>query len=135
MVLVAAALASSAYADKPPSNPGSGSSNAGGRSKPTDPGAGTSSSALPGPDAALPAKAKAYGRYCQSQSRLHVAGRPGTPFSQCVTAMAKLATRRTKDPWTACSALSRKHVQGAAGSPFGRCVVAGTRLLNDLRKP
>jgi hypothetical protein len=49
--------------------------------------------------------------------------------------MAKLATRRTKDPWTACSALSRKHVQGAAGSPFGRCVVAGTRLLNDLRKP
>ena len=89
----------------------------------------------PPPTASLPAKAKAYGRYCQGESKKHVKGTKGTPFSQCVTAMAKLATHRTKDPWNACSGLSRRLVPGATGSPFSRCVVAGTRLLNDLRKP
>jgi hypothetical protein len=33
----------------------------------------------PGPGASLPAKAKAYGRYCQTQSKKHVAGQKGTP--------------------------------------------------------
>src|SRR5258705_6133378 len=45
----------------------------------------------PGPGASLPEKAKAYGNYCQGQSKKHVAGQKGTPFSQCVTAMAKAA--------------------------------------------
>ena len=105
VVLVAAALASPAYADKP------------------------------GPGATLATKTNAYGRYCQNQSTVHVGGQKGTPFSQCVTAMAKLAVHQSKDPWTACSALSRKPVPGASGSPFSRCVVAGTRLLKDLKKP
>jgi hypothetical protein len=33
---------------------------------------------------------KAYGRLCQSESKKHVAGQKGTPFSQCVSAAAKL---------------------------------------------
>src|SRR5262245_1199306 len=78
---------------------------------------------------------KSYGRYCQNQSKLRVAGQKTTPFGQCVTAMAKLATHRSKDPWAACSALSRKPTKGVPGSPFSRCVVAGTRLLKDLQKP
>src|ERR1044072_6815940 len=45
----------------------------------------------PGPGAPPPEKAKAYGRYCQDQSKKRVEGddAKGTPFSQCVTAMAK----------------------------------------------
>ena len=45
----------------------------------------------PGPKASLPSKAKAYGRYCQGESTQHAAGAHGTPFSQCVPAMAKVA--------------------------------------------
>ncbi len=44
----------------------------------------------PGPQAGLPAKAKAYGRFCQGESKQHIAGEPGTAFSRCVTAAAKL---------------------------------------------
>jgi hypothetical protein len=88
------------------------------------------SSSPPGPNASLPAKAKAYGRYCQNQSKTHVAGQKGTPFSQCVTAMAKLATDKASSPTSACSAMSKKHVAGERGTPFSRCVVAGAKLLN-----
>ncbi len=45
----------------------------------------------PGPNASPHAKAKAYGKFCQGEPKKHVAGMKGTPFSQCVTAMAKLA--------------------------------------------
>jgi hypothetical protein len=85
----------------------------------------------PGPAASLPAKAKAYGRYCQNQSKKHVAGQQGTPFSQCVTAMAKLATGKTSSPTTACKAMSKKHAAGERGTPFSRCVAAGAKLLRD----
>lgn len=34
---------------------------------------------------------RAYGVYCKAQSHKHVAGTKGTPFSQCVRAMAKKA--------------------------------------------
>ena len=44
----------------------------------------------PGPKAGLPAKAKAYGRRCQTESKKHVKGEKGTPFSRCVVAGAKL---------------------------------------------
>ncbi|HWF36007.1 MAG TPA: hypothetical protein VG295_11560, partial [Solirubrobacteraceae bacterium] len=56
----------------------------------------------PGAGASLPAKAKAYGKYCQTESKTHVAGTPGTPFSKCVTDMAKLAHSSTSNPTTAC---------------------------------
>ena len=36
------------------------------------------------------ANGKAYGRLCQSQSKKHVKGQKGTPFSRCVSAAAKL---------------------------------------------
>src|SRR5206468_860303 len=65
-------------------------------------------SATPGPHAGLPAKAKAYGRYCKTQSKKRADSAPGTtgtPFSQCVTAMAKLANGQTSSPREACKAL------------------------------
>jgi hypothetical protein len=82
----------------------------------------------PGPGASLPEKAKAYGVYCQDQSKKHVAGVPGTPFSQCVTAMAKAASNDGLTPRQACNGMSRKHVKGEKGTPFSRCVVAAAKL-------
>jgi hypothetical protein len=110
-----------ASAAGPPSN--SGTQNAAAQS-PND-------SGQPGPGASLPAKAKAYGRYCQNQSKTHVAGQTGTPFSQCVTAMAKLASGTTSRTTSACSAMSKTHVAGEKGTPFSRCVAAGAKLLKD----
>src|SRR4051812_12275542 len=68
------------------------------------------STPAPGPKTSASEKANAYGSYCQNQSKMHVAGQTGTPFSKCVTAMAKLATDTTTSPKAACSTLSKKHV-------------------------
>jgi hypothetical protein len=126
VVSPAAALASGS-----PSNPGApdnqGTQNAA-ANKPND-------AAQPGPGASLPAKAKAYGHYCQNQSKKHVAGQTGTPFSQCVTAMAKLAHGSTTSPRTACAALSKKHVAGQKGTPFSNCVAGAAKLLKDQQSP
>lgn len=73
----------------------------------------------------------AYGFYCQSQSKKHVAGTPGTPFSACVTAMAKLASGATTSPRAACAAESKKHVAGKRGTPFSLCVSGAAQLLHD----
>jgi hypothetical protein len=83
----------------------------------------------PGPNASPSAKAKAYGKNCQDQSKTHVAGTPGTPFSKCVTDMAKLATGSTNNPRTACKDESKKHVAGTPGTPFSLCVSSGAKLL------
>jgi len=80
------------------------------------------------------AKGKAYGYYCQNQSKTHVAGQKGTPFSQCVTAMAKLASGKSSSPQAACAALSKAHTAGEKGTPYSRCVVAGARLLKDRHR-
>ena len=85
----------------------------------------------PGPHAGLPAKAKAYGKYCQGFSKKHVAGTKGTPFSRCVTAMARLGSGRTDSPRIACRDLSKRHVAGEKGTPFSRCVSAGAKLLKE----
>ena len=87
--------------------------------------------ATPGPKASLPAKAKAYGKYCQRESKKHVAGTPGTPFSKCVTDMAKLANGSVKNPRTACKDEPKKHVAGTPGTPFSHCVSGGAKLLKD----
>lgn len=50
----------------------------------------SSNSETPGPKASLPEKAKAYGVYCKDQSRKHVKGEKGTPFSRCVVGAAQL---------------------------------------------
>jgi hypothetical protein len=72
-------------------------------SQPTNPGQGngpkyTPAEKTPGPDASTPEKAKAYGVHCKGQSKKHVAGEKGTPFSQCVTAMAKVANNEKITP-------------------------------------
>jgi hypothetical protein len=85
----------------------------------------------PGPSAGLRAKAKAYGFYCKGESKKHVDGQKGTPFSQCVTAMAKLANGNTDNPRTACAGESKKHVDGQKGTPFSQCVSAGAKLNHD----
>ena len=106
----------------PPANPGAD------RASGTSQGA---AHATPGPHASAKAKAKAYGTYCAEESRKHVAGQKGTPFSQCVTAMAKLATGKTDKPRTACKGLSKKHVAGQHGTPFSQCVSAAAKLKDD----
>jgi hypothetical protein len=85
----------------------------------------------PGPKAGLPAKAKAYGKYCQVESKKHVDGQKGTPFSQCVTAMAKLANGNTDNPAKACKGESKKHVEGQKGTPYSQCVSAAAKLKHD----
>jgi hypothetical protein len=85
----------------------------------------------PGPNASMPAKAKAYGRFCQAESKTHIAGTPGTPFSKCVTDMAKLANGSTKNPRTACKDESKTHVAGTPGTPFSACVSGGAKLLRN----
>jgi hypothetical protein len=82
----------------------------------------------PGPGAPLPEKAKAYGRYCQGESKKHVAGQKGTPFSQCVTAMAKASHDETATAREACKALSKTHVKGVPGTPFSKCVKGVAQL-------
>jgi hypothetical protein len=82
----------------------------------------------PGPGAGLPEKAKAYGVYCKGESKEHVEGEKGTPFSQCVTAMAKAAKNERMTARKACKGLSKKHVKGEQGTPFSRCVKAAAQL-------
>ena len=77
------------------------------------------------------ANAKAYGKLCQGESKKHVAGEKGTPFSQCVTAMAKVASGQTDSPKQACKGLSKKHVAGEKGTPFSRCVAAAAKLRKE----
>jgi hypothetical protein len=95
--------------------------------------------ATPGPKAGLPAKAKAYGRYCKAESKKRsdaVEGTKGTPFSQCVTAMAKLATGKTDSPRAACKELSKKRsdaAEGTKGTPFSQCVSGGAKLLREQK--
>jgi hypothetical protein len=85
-------------------------------------------SETPGPKAPLPEKAKAYGVYCREESKKHVKGEKGTPFSQCVTAMARAANNEKLTAREACKGMSKKHVKGEKGTPFSRCVTAAAKL-------
>ncbi len=80
---------------------------------------------------AKPSQAKAYGKLCQDQSKKHVKGQKGTPFSQCVIAMAHLQSGKAQTPKAACKRLGKKHVKGRKGTPFSRCVKAGRKLENE----
>ena len=75
--------------------------------------------------------AKAYGKLCQGESKKHVAGTPGTPFSKCVTDMAKIANGSTTNPAKACQNESKKHVAGTPGTPYSACVSGAKKLLKD----
>ena len=74
---------------------------------------------------------RAYGKLCAGQSRKRVAGQKGTPFSRCVTAMARAASGEATSAKAACKGLSKKHVKGTKGTPFSRCVVAAAKLLEQ----
>ena len=114
-----------------PASPGSqGTSH-----QPANPGGqGTSHKpSTPGPGASLPAKAKAYGRYCQDQSKHHIAGQNGTPFSKCVTDMAKAANGQATNPRTACNNEPKRRVSGHRGTPFSLCVSGAAKLLKADR--
>jgi hypothetical protein len=87
--------------------------------------------ATPGPSASANAKGKAYGKYCQTESKEHVAGEHGTAFSKCVTAMAKLANGQANNPRIACKNESKQHVAGQHGTPFSACVSGAAKLLED----
>jgi hypothetical protein len=90
----------------------------------------TPSEQTPGPKEGLPAKAKAYGRYCQGESKEHVKGEKGTAFSRCVNNMAQAANHQNMAPGRVCKGESKKHVKGEKGTAFSRCV----KNVNELRK-
>lgn len=91
--------------------------------------------ATPGPHASAKSKRRAYGKVCAAShlSKKHVKGEKGTPFSRCVTAMAKLASEQTKSPRKACKAESKKHVKGKKGTPFSQCVSAAAKQLRQMK--
>lgn len=72
--------------------------------------------------------AKAYGRYCQGESKTHVAGQNGTPFSDCVNDMAQLAKSSKTNPHIVCANESKTHVAGQKGTPYSDCVSAAAKL-------
>ncbi|HEY2480281.1 MAG TPA: hypothetical protein VGI17_16325 [Solirubrobacterales bacterium] len=84
----------------------------------------------PGPKAPLPEKAKAYGVKCRAFPKTHEKGQKGTPFSQCVTAMAKAANGQTAK--AACKVFSKEHVAGQKGTKFSRCVVAAAKVKKEV---
>jgi len=77
------------------------------------------------------ANAQAFGKLCSKESKKHVAGDTGTPFSQCIAAMKKASSGKAKSPGQACKGMSKKHVAGMKGTPFSQCVVAAAHLLGD----
>jgi hypothetical protein len=85
----------------------------------------------PGPKAGLPEKAKAYGRYCKGASRKHVSGKKGTPFSECVTGVAKAANNQDLAPGQACKGMSKKHVKGQKGTAFSQCVSGAAKMRRE----
>ncbi|HMJ35151.1 MAG TPA: hypothetical protein VK501_14665 [Baekduia sp.] len=106
------ALPFAAFADKPAETPGNG------------PKAPVTTTTPAG-------KATAPGQYCKDQSKKHVKGQKGTPFSQCVTALDKIDKGQTTSPAKACKGVSKKHVKGQKGTPYSRCVVAAAHLRAD----
>jgi hypothetical protein len=72
--------------------------------------------------------AKGYGRLCQGESKRHVAGQPGTPFSACVKDMAQLAKSSKTNPHIVCANESKKHVAGQKRTPYSDCVSAAAKL-------
>jgi hypothetical protein len=121
--------ASGVLAAGPPTNPGN-SDHA--KNNPGQPAAVAGNNVVP--PATTPVQGKAYGLKCQAESKKHVAGQKGTPFSRCVTAMAKLASGSTNDPKAACATLSKKHDAGHKGTPFSRCVSAAAKLNKELHR-
>ena len=77
---------------------------------------------------------KAYGRLCQGESKKHVAGQSGTPFSTCVKDMARAAKTSNPNPHQICANESKKHVDGMKGTPYSQCVTAAAKLRGQAHR-
>lgn len=76
-------------------------------------------------------KGHAYGYYCKGESKKHVKGEKGTPFSNCVKAMAKADHNEEVTAREACKTLSKKHVKGTQGTPFSTCIKGVAQMRKD----
>jgi viroplasmin and RNaseH domain-containing protein len=81
--------------------------------------------------AAPPSNAKAYGKFCQDQSKKKAEGQKKSDFATCVTAMAHAAKDDSVSAREACKALSKKHVKGSKGTPFSRCRVGVAQMRKE----
>ena len=73
----------------------------------------------------------AYGYYCKGESKKHVKGQKGTPFSECVKAAARAAHQEQLTARQACKCLSKKHVKGQKGTPFSVCVKGVAKMKKE----
>lgn len=80
---------------------------------------------------AHPPKGHGYGYYCKGESKKHVKGEKGTPFSQCVTAASRADHNADLTAREACKPLSKKHVKGTQGTPFSVCVKGVAQMRKD----
>ena len=74
---------------------------------------------------------KAYGYHCRGVSKKHVKGEKGTPFSQCVKALARADKNPDLTGKKACRGLSKKHVKGKKGTPFSTCVKGVAQMRKE----
>jgi hypothetical protein len=88
----------------------------------------------PNNEGSPPSNAKAYGKYCQGESKKHVKGEKGTAFSRCVKTAAQAAKHENQNPKQACKGKSKKHVKGEKGTEFSRCVKSIAQLRHDEHK-
>jgi hypothetical protein len=79
-------------------------------------------------------KKQGYGVLCKGQSKKHVKGQKGTPFSQCVTAMAKIDKGTTTSPSKACKSLSKKRAEGQKRSPYQLCKKAAAKQVEKTEQ-
>lgn len=79
-------------------------------------------------------KKQGYGVLCKKLSKKHVKGEKGTPFSQCVTAMAKVDKGQTSSPKKACKALSKKRAEGQKRSPYQLCKKAAVKQVEKTQQ-
>ena len=99
---------------------------------PSDPGPSLKPTTPAGPPSGLPSQAKAYGFYCQDETKKKGSGGQGkSAFAICVTGMAKLASGSVDTPKQACRGLSKKHVNGQKRSAYAICVSGGRDLLQN----
>ena len=87
--------------------------------------------ATPGPSAGANSKAKAYGKFCQDQSKKKAEGQKKSDFAKCVNAMAHAAHEDSLTARQACKALSKKHTKGEKGTPFSRCRVGVAQMRKE----
>jgi hypothetical protein len=135
-VLALVAVPAAALATRP-AEPGNGNGNTptepGNGHKPTEGTSGQGNGPNYSPES--PPTTKAYGYYCQAESKKHVAGTPGTPFSTCVKAHETAAAHPNMSPGRACKGTPGKHVvKGEKGTPHSRCVAGVIKQRKEERE-